>query len=149
MADNLAYKSGDSWAYDNEESNVYKYGRLYDWETAKTVCPSDWHLPSDNEWMQLINYLGGDSIAGGKLKSISDWVSPNTRASNESGFSAIAGGGLIEGSFNYVGLLGGFWSSTQMDATGAWYRFLSNDKANAGQYHLGKKYGISVRCMRD
>jgi uncharacterized protein (TIGR02145 family) len=69
MAENLAYKAGNGcWAYDDNPENVAKYGYLYYYETAKTVCPEGWHLPGDMEWNILVKYLGGDKVAGGKLK---------------------------------------------------------------------------------
>jgi len=115
MAENLAYKTGSgSWAYNNEESNVAKYGRLYHWETAKTACPTGWHLPSDAEWTTLTSYLDGESVAGGKMKTTSNWDSPNIGATNESGFSSLPVGLLTnDGGFYEVGSSGYFWSSTQ------------------------------------
>ena len=90
MAENLAYKpsSGNYWAYDDDNSNVAKYGYLYDWETAKKVCPSGWHLPSDEEWTTLTDYLGGEDVAGTKMKSTSGWKEDGN-GTNESGFSAL------------------------------------------------------------
>ena len=70
MAENLAYKpySGKYWAYDNDNSNLEKFGYLYDWETACNVCPNGWHLPNDNEWIELTEYLGGKEVAGTMMK---------------------------------------------------------------------------------
>ena len=69
MAENLAYEASEGcWAYDNNKNNVRKYGYIYDWETAKNVCPDGWHLPSDKEWFELTEYLGGLNVAGGKLR---------------------------------------------------------------------------------
>jgi uncharacterized protein (TIGR02145 family) len=69
MAENLNYDSGGGcWTYENNSSAAYTYGRLYDWVTAKLVCPMGWHLPDNEEWSTLTNFLGGDSIAGGKMK---------------------------------------------------------------------------------
>ena len=124
LAENLAYKpsEGKYYAYDNLALLVPIFGYLYDWETAKKVCPAGWHLPSDAEWTQLIEYLGGEDVAGGKLKeagfqtiTILDlaprknelvrlasmstretgtgyWLKPNSGATNESGFSALPAG---------------------------------------------------------
>jgi len=93
-AENLAFKSNNGcWAYDDEVANAAIYGYLYNWETAKAACPKGWHLPSVEEWTILVNYLGGDSIAGGKLKAIGTtyWTAPNAGASNQSVFSALPG----------------------------------------------------------
>ncbi len=88
MAENLAFKTESGcWAYDNDESNVAKYGRFYNWETSKKVCPAGWHLPSDKEWKTLTDFLGGENVAGGKMKSKTDWNDPNTGATNKSGFN--------------------------------------------------------------
>ena len=87
MAENLAYKaSSGCWAYNNDQNNVAKYGYLYNWETAKVVCPAGWHLPTNDEWTTLENYLGGEAVAGNKLKSATGWD-----GTNESGFSAFLG----------------------------------------------------------
>ena len=72
MAENLAYEtSNGSWEYYSNSAD--KYGRLYNWETAKNVCPTGWHLPTDTEWTTLTNYLGGKEVAGEKLKSSTGW----------------------------------------------------------------------------
>jgi len=108
MAENLAYKpsSGNYWAYNNDQNNITIYGYLYDWETACNVCPSGWHLPSDAEWTKLTNYLGGEEIAGGKLKATTGWNSPNSGADNSSGFSGLPGGSRDTfGFFNLTGRL--------------------------------------------
>jgi len=151
MAENLAYKASDGcWTYDNNENNVAKYGYLYNWETAKKICPAGWHLPSDDEWNILINFLGGDDKAGGKLKSTNGWTSPNTRATNESGFTALPGGYRYpDGTFYYVGNYGSWWSSTAYDASYAWYRGLYYGNATVGRSIYGKADGFSVRCVRD
>jgi uncharacterized protein (TIGR02145 family) len=73
FAENLNYATGNSWCYDNNDSNCNIYGRLYDWQTALTACPSGWHLPSDAEWTVLTDYLGGDTVAGLKMKNTTGW----------------------------------------------------------------------------
>lgn len=152
MAENLNYvtKSG-SWCYDNQTGNCDKYGRLYDWETAKKACPSGWHLPSDKEWHTLIDYLGSSAVAGGKLKSTSGWNSPNTGATNESGFSALPGGYLssFKGSFSNLGADGHWWSSPDSNDSYAWSRFLSYSSESVSKDQGSKEYGFSVRCLRD
>lgn len=93
FAENLVFKADSGcWAYDDNERFAAIYGYLYIFPAAKSSCPNGWHLPINSEWEQLINYLGGDAIAGGKLKSKHGWNSPNKGASNSVGFSAFPGG---------------------------------------------------------
>jgi len=119
MAENLNFATDSgSWCYDKNPENCSTYGRLYSWEIAKTACPSGWHLPSYDDWGILSKYLGGYTIAGGKLKSKIGWISPNTDATNESGFSGLPGG-CVDGSCWYkarysdLGKVGYFWSGQQ------------------------------------
>jgi uncharacterized protein (TIGR02145 family) len=111
MANNLAFKaSSGCCAYDNNKNNVAIYGYLYNWETAKNVCPTGWHLPSDEEWTTLITNTGGVYTAGTKLKEagIKHWAEPNTGATNQSGFTALPGGGRQEdGQFTQINMGGG------------------------------------------
>ncbi|HIA36920.1 MAG TPA: hypothetical protein EYN89_09405, partial [Flavobacteriales bacterium] len=112
MAENLAFKpsSGNYWAYDDNNSNVAKYGYLYDWETAQNVCPSGWHLPTDEEWTTLTDYLGGEEVAGTKMKSTSGWKD-NGIGTNESGFSGLPGGYRYDdGYYSSIGWSGLWWS---------------------------------------
>jgi uncharacterized protein (TIGR02145 family) len=150
FAENLNYAtSSGSWCYDDNSSNCSKYGRLYDWKTAKKSCPGGWHLPTDAEWTTLTDYLGGEKIAGGKMKSKSYWDSPNTGATNSSGFTALPGGGSWSGSFYNVGDYGGWWSASEYDASDAWHRHLSFSYATVFRYNTHKLYGFSVRCVKD
>jgi uncharacterized protein (TIGR02145 family) len=149
FAQNLNYQTGNSWCYNNNPANCTTYGRLYDWETAKIACPPGWHLPSDAEWSQLIEYLGGAYIAGGKMKSTTVWNTPNTNATNSSGFSGLPGGVLdFDMKFKYIGGNGYWWSSTK-DNTGTGNGFsLFYDRG--GFYDVnGIINGESVRCVRD
>jgi uncharacterized protein (TIGR02145 family) len=115
MAENLNYEASGSKSYDNSESNSQKYGRLYNWETAKKVCPPGWHLPSDKEWQELVNFAGGTKTAGTRLKARSGWNDYEGRSGNgtdEFGFSALPGGdGSLEGSFGGAGNTGSWWST--------------------------------------
>jgi len=92
MTKNLNYAAAGSLCYDNSPANCNIYGRLYDWNTAQTVAPPGWHLPSEAEWTILLNYLGGNLVAGGKMKTTTGWNSPNEGATNSSGFSALPAG---------------------------------------------------------
>jgi uncharacterized protein (TIGR02145 family) len=130
------------WANGGKESDVTTYGRLYTWYAAtdlRNVCPTGWHLPADGEWTTLTTLLGGVSVAGGSLKG-------------ESGFAALPGGWrFIDGSFNDVGSIGQWWSSTPYDNDNARYRYVSlalGVGVGIG-FQGAKRYGFSVRCLKD
>jgi len=144
------------WAYAGNESPVATYGRLYTWYAAtdsRNVCPTGWHLPTDTEWTTLTTFLGGESIAGGKLKEAgtSHWISPNTGATNTSGFTALPGGYRgVDGSFGDVGYAGTWWSSTEGNTYGAWTRTMNYyGTLGAFSYNYKETFGFSVRCLRD
>lgn len=153
MAENLAYKAGSGcWAYNNDQGNVATYGYLYNWETAKQVCPTGWHLPSDAEWKQLTTYLGGKDVAGGKLKEAgtAHWESPNEGATNESGFTAIpAGTRKSGGTFGSIGSSGYWWGSSEIYPFDACYRVLHCNLSSVFRYYGYMNYGFSGRCLRD
>ena len=152
MAENLAYKpsSGNYWAYNNDQNNIAIYGYLYDWKTACNVCPSGWHLPSEEEWTKLTVYLGGYETAGGKLKATTGWYNPNSGAVNSSGFSGLPGGcRTTDGSFGSAVMVGYWWSSMVGDTSLAWTRYLYSHTAFFSHTSLNKQYGFSVRCVRD
>jgi uncharacterized protein (TIGR02145 family) len=160
FAENLAYKTNKGCvAYAQNDSNITKYGYLYDFEAAKMACPSGWHLPSKNEWFTLLNYLGGDSIAGMKLKLAGEWKnSPNNRimgykindsATNESGFSALPAGYLMiifdEGMFGLMGSSTQFWSGVKSDGGFKLLNNISNVIA-VDESFMGRS---SVRCIKN
>lgn len=150
MAENLAYKPqyGNYWAYDNNPSNVVKYGYLYDFKTACQVCPKGWHLPSDKEWTTLTVYLGGKDIAGTKMKSTSGWKDRGD-GSNSSGFSGLPGGWCSEsGKFEDIGK-GGYWWTSYSDAYSANYHFLYYSERFLKRNYFHKGVGLSVRCLKD
>ncbi len=159
MAENLAYEpsSGNYWAYDNNNSNVETYGYLYDWETACDVCPDGWHLPTDAEWTELTDYLGGSSVAGGKLKATGTieagtglWVDPNTGATNETGFTALPSGfHAPDGTFGHLSRFGYYWTSTEYDAGLALFRSLLYEAGELGRDYDEEELGFSVRCLKD
>ena len=142
--------------YDNIEA-TYKntYGALYNWYTANTgkLSPAGWHVPTDAEWTTLTSYLGGESVAGGKLKEAgtTHWQSPNTGATNESGFTALPGGYRYDntGIFNYIGTYG-FWLSSTEEST-KYFKFRGAKYQSAGIWNArySKKGGFSVRCVKD
>jgi len=152
MAENLNYSGSSSWVYDNNSSNADIYGRLYDWETACEVCPDGWHLPSNNEWIELTDFLGGDYVAGGTLKETgtTHWNSPNTGASNSSGFSALPGGYRItNGDFLNIGETALFWSDEELSSNFAFYLGLHYNLERASHNNIVKDWGLSVRCLKD
>jgi len=143
--------------YNNTVSNSIAYGRLYNWNAvsdSRNIAPTGWHVATDYEWTTLTTYLGGEGVAGGKLKEsgTTHWSSPNTSATNESGFSALPGGYRYNsGDFNLLGSYGMWWSSTQNSTSGGWTRSMGNTFSMVGRYEPGfaKSYGFSVRCIRD
>jgi uncharacterized protein (TIGR02145 family) len=154
MAENLNFiTASGSWCYDNQTSNCITYGRLYDWQTAKTSCTAGWHLPSDIEWIVLTTYLGGDSIAGGKMKETgtSHWNAPNTGANNSSSFTVLPGGCRYadDGYFFYMGNGSIFWSSSEYDTLGSWLREFSYVTDGLSRGLNVKNFGFSVRCIKD
>jgi uncharacterized protein (TIGR02145 family) len=156
MAENLNYSTGNSWCYDNNSSNCNTYGRLYDWQAALGACPSGWHLPSDAEWTVLTDFLGGESIAGGKMKETgtAHWLSTNTGATNSSGFTALPGGGryYFNGIGNFYNLTYNayFWSSTEHPSTSAsWSRSLVYHNEAVGRDGGDKTGGLSARCIQN
>jgi len=141
------------------QANGVKYGRLYDYETAKTVCPSGWHLPSSDEFTTLVNFVGGEDIAGTKLMTTSGWkpfCSGNKPANGTDyyGFSALPGGSGRGGNFEFadVGNRGYWWSDTELDASWACQLVIGDDGGisvcNSGMGSL-KSALLSVRCVKD
>lgn len=143
------------WIYDGAESNLSTYGRLYTWYAiadSRSVCPTGWHVPTDEEWTTLITNLGGESVAGGKLKETgtTHWLSPNAEANNETGFTALPGGyRFYSGTYSYIGSTGSWWSSTEQSATNAYNRSIGSATASVYRAYNGKGSGFSVRCLRD
>jgi uncharacterized protein (TIGR02145 family) len=150
MAENLAYKSTvGSWAYANDENNVVRYGRLYNWETALKVCPKGWHLPTDSEWTEMIDYLGGEKVAGDVLKNTIGW-SNNNNGSNLSGFSALPGGFRSNnGKFEEIGISGTWWSISATSNKDIWCRELGNNYNEVRRNFYYSIYGFSIRCVRN
>lgn len=154
MAENLDYRTSDSsWYYNNDSATYHIYGRLYTWDRAMTAAPPGWHLPTDAEWTTLTDYLGGEAVAGGKLKEVgtSHWASPNTGATNETEFKALPGGilGYNSGTFNDLGTYGNWWSASSYDGTTAWFRSLSYNSSSVHVEFINKLNGFSIRCIKD
>jgi uncharacterized protein (TIGR02145 family) len=157
--------------YDNESStgsNATNYGFLYNWYAAagiitnsgsptKNICPTFWHVPTETELAHLENYLGGISVAGGKMKSTDTqpttggWNIPNTGATNESGFSALPSGfrSDLTGSFDNIGNRTAFWSATDFNSNLAWTRLLTHSGNFVSNNVSNKLMGLSIRCLKD
>jgi len=145
---------------DNDEANCDIYGGLYQWDEMmgysttpgmQGICPEDWHLPTDDEWTAITTYLGGESVAGGKMKETgtTHWNSPNTGATNSSGFTALPGGNRFGiGVFLQLGNESNFWSSTIFSTYYPWFRTLSYDSPTVYRDNTPTSFGFSVRCMR-
>jgi len=137
----------------NDTINAVTYGRLYNWYAvtdSHNIAPEGWHMPTDTEWQALVDYLGGDSVAGGKLKEAgtAHWGSPNSGTTNESGFSALPGGDRTYGDYNmYTDAL--FWSSTEGDSIDAWSRQIIYAGPEIYRNFVPKQWGYSVRCIKD
>ena len=155
----------DAYCFYNND-NTTDYGALYtyaaaigdDWTKDNTdgqgVCPDGWHLPTDAEWTTLTNYLGGESVAGGKMKEIgtTHWNSPNTGATNSSGFSALPGGNRYDagdGSFNSLMNNGYWWSATEYNSIMVYYRLMDSHNTEVSHYGSNKSNGMSVRCIKN
>jgi len=159
-----------AWCYyNNSTSNGTTYGKLYNWYAVagihnvasatnpalrKNLAPTGWHVPTDAEWTILTNCLGGENVAGGKMKATGTtlWLSPNTSATNSSGFTGLPGGGrIIDGItfFAAIGNSGFWWSASEYDTTNAWNRNLYFNNGNANRHNNYKNNGFSVRCLRD
>jgi uncharacterized protein (TIGR02145 family) len=142
------------WPSGGNESSVGIYGRLYTWYAvadSRNICPTGWHVPNNIEFSTLMSNLGGDDIAGGKLKETgtTHWASPNTEATNESGFTALPGGYRgYEGSYYFVGYTGYWWTATEADANNAWYRGLYYNGIYDHNLSNAKKAGFAVRCLQ-
>ncbi len=144
-----------AWCYyDNDPKNGAKYGKLYNWyavNDSRGLAPSGWHIATEKEWMLFTEFLGGDTLAGIKIKSSLDWNSI-TNHTNESGFTALPGGFRSENcSFYCIRECGYWWSSTEYDENFAGIRYLDNINkyANLNYSGYGKNYGLSVRCIKD
>jgi uncharacterized protein (TIGR02145 family) len=159
-----------AYCWYNDDSNTYAqtYGALYNWPAAMNsapssntnpsevqgVCPTGWHLPSDNEWKELTDYLGGIGVAGGKLKETgkTHWISPNTGATNESGFTALPSGCRDQsGQFIYFSEYTAWWTTTESSTDNAWGRGVYYPDGTVYRMDEGgsKGIGVSVRCVND
>jgi uncharacterized protein (TIGR02145 family) len=166
MGENLKvskYSDGTTigaWTYyNNDVTKNAKYGKLYNWDAVskttngnKNICPTGWHVPTDAEWTVLTDYLGGASVAGGKMKEVgtTNWTSPNVDATNVSLFTGLPGGYRnVNGNYYSIGTYGYWWSSTEDGKSSAWFRVLNFDYGSVSRSDGYEGSGFSVRCIRD
>ncbi|WP_396165976.1 fibrobacter succinogenes major paralogous domain-containing protein [Flavobacterium sp.] len=157
-------KDSDKWSklkkgawcfYDNKPVNGYHYGKLYNWyaiNDPRGIAPKGFHIASDEEWKTLIDFLGGENVAGSKMKSIGTrfWVEPNSDANNISGFEALPGGCRDNlGDFQVIGYKGIWWSLSNFDKNNIFDRELYWSIGNIFRNNSNKQLGLSVRCIRD
>lgn len=146
---------GYCWYGNDEESYKDTYGALYNLYAInnKKLCPTGWHISTDEDWTILSEYLGGWEVAGGKLKEEGTihWRKPNTGATDEEGFSALPGGArtYIDGSYVNIGIKGAWWSPQDSISEEYVYRTLSWDHQYLTKYTTVTTAGLSIRCVKD
>ncbi len=158
---NLTWKNLTTHAYCNygntsDPDKIATYGRLYNWfavSDSRNIAPTGWHVASDAEWATLTTYLGNENVSGAKLKEtgLSHWITPNTGATNASGFTALPGGRreYTDGTFINLGTDGFWWTRSAYNPDYSWYRYLHYDVTNIYRANFHKQYGFSVRCIQD
>ena len=145
---NLA--TGAYCTYPAEVTNGKDYGNLYNWYAAtdsRKIAPKGWHVATDADWQTLLNFIGAQNT-GGKLKDTTHWNSPNTGATNATGFKGLPGG-YVTSSIIYIGAYGFWWTATESSATDAITRSLSYNNALVNNINYSKKYALTVRCVKD
>lgn len=162
VTDQLAWQNRTTGAYcwyNNSITNKPAYGALYNYYVINNgnVCPTGWHVPSNEEWDILITFLGGGAVAGGKMKQAgtSHWVAPNTGATNSSTFTALPSGARRSYGFTWLTNSGAWWSSTIESPSQSnpnyippnWYYSLANSTANVGKSYSIKNDGNTIRCV--
>lgn len=147
--------TGPSYCWYNNDAATFKatYGALYNWYAVNTgkLCPAGWHVLTLDDWATLKTYLGGDNIPG-KLKEAgtAHWVSPNTGATNESGFTALPGGQRSEGGvFDFAWWNGLWWTDTEVSTQEAYGIWIATDLTEVFDSMEDKRQGYSVRCLKD
>lgn len=151
---NLTTEGAYCW-YNNDISNKTTYGALYNWYAvtdSRNISPTGWHVATEADYRNLINFLGGASLTGGKLKEegTTHWTSPNTGANNSTGFSGLPGGVRNpDGTFGSIGNVGNWWSSGKYNSTYAWKSQLVYNSSILYIGNISMKSGFSVRCVKD
>jgi len=135
----------------DETWSLNEYGRLYNWyavDDSRGLCPSGWHVPTDGEWIVMTNFLGGESVAGGEMKTTYGW-GDGGNGTNSSGFSGLPGGyRSADGYFSSAGYFGSWWSSSP-NGSDAWNRYLYSSDEGVDRDNSNPQDGFSVRCVRD
>lgn len=159
ITDNAAWGALTTGAYcyylNDSASYAATYGKLYNWYAVndpRGLAPEGWHIPTHFDWTTLENCLGGVTIAGGAMKETGTihWTTPNTGATNISGWAGLPGGYRnYYGTFSNVTSSGYWWSATEDGTAGAWYRYLLSTNGNIYRFSTNKQIGFSVRCVRD
>ena len=163
ISDNTTWKNSTDGAYcwyNNDINNKGSFGALYNWYAVNKgkLCPAGWHVPSQSDYTAFIDFLGGESVAGGKLKTIGTiedgnglWYQPNVDATNEYEFSALPGGmrGGGAGNFSDLNYGGVWWSSTESTSDNSIYLYINNFDATFFNGVTTKKAGFSVRCLKN
>lgn len=150
-----ALRTGAWCYYENETSVGMVHGKLYNWYAVndpRGIAPEGWHVPKSDEWTLLVDCLGGDNMAAGKMKEIGtiNWAEPNVGAVNTSGFNAIASGARNTlGEFKALTNLVFYWSEEESNQHNAWYRHLSYSNSFVVKFYNDKRSGFSVRCVKD
>lgn len=163
LVDNAEWTEATESGYCFSENNISNkdiYGALYNWYAVNTgkLCPAGWHVATQSDWTELIDFIGGETVAGGKLKTTGTieggdglWYQPNVSATNEYDLSVVPGGersGSSGGFFDF-GYGGLWWSSTEFDASRAYFFFINNYDASVGDGNTPKKDGLSVMCVKN
>lgn len=157
IANDTVWGSLTTGAYCNMNNDINysaTYGKLYNWFTVKdsrNIAPDGWHVPTMDEWTLLVDYLGGEIIAGGKLKEegTTHWSDPNLYATNETGFTAVPGGCRYFGTFVDFSYFGEYWISDDVNPVAAMSRRFSFVRGDCVTISCTKKDGLSVRCVKD
>lgn len=150
-----SFNEGAFCYHDNSKKSGRVYGRLYNWHAVndpRGICPVGWHIPTDEEWQQLADYLGGNRLAGDKMKEAGTrhWAVPNAGATNLSGFSALPGGGRDEFGKFIIDKYGGYWwSSTDDGGVDVWVRSIFYGYGSILRDGFNKNCGFSVRCLKN
>jgi len=161
--DNASWEDNTDGAYawhDNNSDNHDTYGVLYNWPAVNNpggLCPEGWHMPTDDEWQRLVDYLGGSEVGGGAMKSTRTepgphprYNAPNNGATNSSGFTGLPGGlRRSNGSFRETGLYGAWWASDEGEELDTWHRSIFNLDTTVYHFVYGKGSGMSIRCVKD
>ncbi len=154
-ANNNSQGAGAYCWYNNIIDEGSGRGALYNWyavNVQRNIAPEGWHVPSDDEWTTLVNFLGGEALAGSKMKQtvFTTWDYPNLGATNETGFTALPAGfrNSVDGTFFDTGMYGYFWSSTTYGVS-AWVRYAVYDDMSLYRYNYLHSDGISVRLIKN